>query len=254
MDRLISLEPSNTVCIRIEQSQKCNGFLTLRNVMHTMPVAFRLQPLMKSRYTIKPHSGIISPLDKLTVEIVYHLSPSSNLPETFPYSHDSFFLHSVVVPGAAIKDNTSTFDSIPNDWFTTKKKQVFVDTAVKVMFLGSSVLAQLVTDGSMDEIRDVLETSDPSWKSVDSVDQTGQTLLHLAISQGRADLVQLLLEFGPDIEAQNRSGSTPLETAAAAGEALIVELLLARRAITDKSHSSTWGGPIHMAATGATIT
>uniref|UniRef100_A0A2N9IFD6 Uncharacterized protein n=1 Tax=Fagus sylvatica TaxID=28930 RepID=A0A2N9IFD6_FAGSY len=59
----------------------------------------------------------------------------------------------------------------------------------------------------------------------------GKTLLHLAISQGRAELVQLLLEFEPDVKAQTRSGSSPLEAAAASGEALIVELLLARRAI-----------------------
>ncbi|XP_062109838.1 protein VAPYRIN-like [Humulus lupulus] len=252
MNRLISLEPSNLVAIRIEPGQKCYGQITLRNVMYTMPVAFRFQPLIKTRYSVKPQSGIIPPLEKITVEIVYHLTPGSTLPEYFPYSNDSFLLHSVVVPGATTRDYSTTYDAVPSDWFTTKKKQVFTDSGVKIMFVGSSVLARLVADGSMDEIRDVLEKSDPSWRAADSVDYEGQSLLHSAISQSRADLVQLILEFDPDVEAPSRSGCSPIEAAADSGEALIVELLLARKASTNRSENSTWG-PIHLAARGGHI-
>lgn len=247
MDRLIRLDPSNIVPIRVEQGQKCHGQITLCNVMYTMPVAFRLQPLIKTRYTVKPQSGIISPLATITVEIVYHLPPGTNLPHSFPHSEDTFLLHSVVVPGATIKEPSSMFDSVPSDWFTTKKKQVFIDSGIKIMFVGSPILAQLVADGSIDDIREVLECSDPTWKAVDSIDQQGHTLLHLAISQRRPDLVQLLLEFKPDIEAPSQSGSTPLEAASSLGEALIVELLLAHKATTERSESSTYG-PIHLAA------
>jgi hypothetical protein len=247
MDRLISLEPSNLVAVRIEHGHKCSGELTLRNVMYTMPVAFRLQPLIKTRYTVRPQAGIISPLATLTIEIVYHLPPGSNLPHSFPLCDDAFLLHSVVVPGAAIKEPSSMFDAVPNDWFTTKKKQVFIDSGIKIMFVGPPVLAQPVADGSMDDIRDVLEKSELDLRAVDSVDVHGQTLLHLAIAQSRADLVQLLLEFEPDVEAQNRSGSSPLEAATAAGESLTVELLLAHRASTERSESAA-SGPIHLAA------
>ncbi|KAI3705400.1 hypothetical protein L1987_75637 [Smallanthus sonchifolius] len=252
MDRLISLEPSNVVVIRVENGQKCCGKLTLKNVMYTMPVAFRLQLVNKDRYTVQPQSGIISPLTTLTVEITYDFHQSSGLPRSIPYCDDTFLLHSVVVPGAAIKNPKSTHDSVPNDWFTARKKQVFVDSGIRVMFVGSVVMASLVKDGSMDEIRDVLEKGDPSWRDVDSVDDEGQTLLHLAISQSRADLVQLLLEFEPDIEARNNLGMTPLEAASALGEGLIVELLLAHRASTDRSESSTWG-PVHLAAHGGHV-
>ncbi|KAJ8763193.1 hypothetical protein K2173_025578 [Erythroxylum novogranatense] len=244
MDRLISLEPSNLVAIRIEPGQKCYGELTLRNVMYTMPVAFRIQALNKARYTVKPQSGIIAPLATLTVDVTYHLPPGSVTPEIFPHCEDSFLLNSVVVPGAAIKDSTS--DAVPNDWFT-KKKQIFIDSGIKIMFVGSPVLAQLVKNGAMDDIREVLERSDPSWKSADSVDSHGQALLHIAIGQSRADIVQLILEFDPDVEFQNRTGTSPLEMAAGSGEALIVELLLAHRANTERSKSSTWG-PIHLSA------
>ncbi|KAK9128498.1 hypothetical protein Syun_017295 [Stephania yunnanensis] len=248
MDRLVSLEPSNQVAVRIEPGQRCHGELTLRNVMYTMPIAFKLQPMNKSRYTIRPQSAVILPLATLSVEITYILPPNSSLPETFPHSKDSFLLHSVVVPGA-VKDASSTLDSIPNDWFATRKKQVFIDSSINVCFVGSSILSYLVSKGSMDEIREVLEKSDPSWHACDSIDTQGQTLLHLAIAQSRPDLVQLLLEFEPDIGARNQSGCSPLETASGAGEVLIVELLLARRARTERSESSNWG-PIHFAAAG----
>ncbi|XP_057739078.1 protein VAPYRIN-like [Arachis stenosperma] len=247
MDRLIRLDPSNIVPIRVEPGQKCQGRITLRNVMYTMPVAFRLQPLIRTRYAVKPQTGVISPLGTVTVDIFYYLPPGSNLPHSFPHTDDSFLLHSVVVPGATIKEPSSMYDAVPTDWFTTKKKQVFVDSGINIMFVGSQILAQLVSDGSMDEIREVLEKSDPSWKPVDSVDSQGQSLLHLTISQRRADLVQLLLEFEPDIEASNRSGSTPLEAASSSGEALIVELLLAHKANPERSESSVFG-PIHYAA------
>ncbi|KAF5735164.1 ankyrin repeat and protein kinase domain-containing protein 1-like [Tripterygium wilfordii] len=247
MDRLISLEQSNLVPIRIEPGLKGVGELTLRNVMYTMPVAFRLQPMNKARYTVKPQSGVISPLATLTVEITYVLPPGVSLPETYPHCEDSFLLHSVVVPGATIKDPSSTFDAVPNDWFTTKKKQVFIDSAIKIMFVGSPILARLVKDGSMDEIREVLEKSNPAWNPADSVDSHGRSLLHIAIAQCRPDIVQLLLEFEPDIELQSRTGSSPLEAAVGSGEALIVELLLARRARTERSETSNWG-PIHLAA------
>ncbi|CAA3001644.1 ankyrin repeat and kinase domain-containing 1-like [Olea europaea subsp. europaea] len=247
MDRLVSLEPSNVVTIRIEAGQRCYGELTLRNVMYTMPVAFRLQPMNKTRYGIRPQSGIILPLTTVTVEITYQLSPNSSLPDHFPHCDDSFILQSVVAPGAAVKDISSTYDSVPSEWFTNKKKQVYSDSGIRIMFAGSLILAQLVTKGYMDEIREVLEKSDPGWKAADSVDADGQSLLHLAIAQSRPDLVQLLLEFGPDIEAHSRSGCSPLEAAAASNEGLIVELLLAHKATPERSESSTWG-PIHLSA------
>lgn len=247
MDKLISLEPSNLVPIRVEHGQKCCGELTLRNVMYTMPVAVRIQPTNKSRYTIRPQSAIISPLTTLKIEIMYDFGSNYSLPDSFPYCEDTFLLHSVVVPGAAVKNSTSTHNAVPIEWFTTKKKQVFIDSGIKVMFVGPVVLAQLVANGSMDKIRDVLDKSNPAWKPANCVDSKGQSLLHLAIAQNRPDLVQLLLEFDANVEAKSRSGSTPLDAAVASGEPLIVELLLAHRANTEQSESSTWG-PVHVAA------
>ncbi|KZV28399.1 hypothetical protein F511_03202 [Dorcoceras hygrometricum] len=247
MDRLISLEPSNIVTVRIEAGRRCCGSVTLRNVMHTMPVAFQIQPVDKTRYAVVPSSGIIPPLSTFRIEITYHLPPNSSLPESFPHSDDLFVLQSVVTPCATFKTPSATRDSVPSEWFTNKKKQVYSDTGIRIMFVGASILARLVAEGYMDEMREVLENSDPEWRAADSVDSHGKSLLHLAIAQRRPDLVQLLLEFQADTEACGESASSPVEAAAALGEALIVELLLAHKASTERSVSSTFG-PIHLAA------
>ncbi|KAG0478780.1 hypothetical protein HPP92_013499 [Vanilla planifolia] len=251
MDRLIRLEPSNQVVVRIEPGQRCYGSLTLRNVMYTMPVAFRILPLNRNRYGIRPQTGIIAPLATLTVEITYMPPPppAPLLPDCAPESDDTFFLDSVVAPGASVKEGAafSSLDSVPVDWFTAKKKQVFSDSALRVFLVGSAVLSRLVAEGDMEKVRQVLESSDPEWHSADSADPNGQTLLHLAISRGRADLVQLILEFGADVEARNRAGRSALEAASAAGETLIAELLLARGASTRPSPESP-RGPVHHAA------
>ncbi|PKA50910.1 E3 ubiquitin-protein ligase KEG [Apostasia shenzhenica] len=253
MDRLIKLEPSNQVAVRVEPGQRCYGELTLRNVMYTMPVAFRLLPLNRARFSVRPQTGIIAPLATLKLEITYlpPASPAPLLPDCAPDSDDSFFLDSVVSPGVSFKDGSGavSLDAVPADWFTAKKKQVFTDSGLRVFFVGSAVLSRLVEGGDMERVREVLEISDPNWRAADSADADGETLLHLAIARGRADLVQLILEFGADVEAKSRAGRSPLEAAAAGGEALIAELLLARGASTERSSGSSWG-PLHHAAAG----
>ncbi|KAF8369434.1 hypothetical protein HHK36_032555 [Tetracentron sinense] len=196
MDKLISLEPSNQVVIRIELGQKCYGELTLRNVMYTMPVAFILQPMNKNRYTVRPQSGIISPLSTLVLEITYVSPPNSNLPDSFPHSDDSFLLHSVVVPGAAVKDPSSTFDSIPNDLPMVLWKKF------------EKYLKGVTRNGG----------------AADSVDEHGQTLLHLAIAQSRPDL---LIKLAPKDPNPPHGGSTP---AARGGHMEVMRLLLLKGA------------------------
>nr|CAD1827632.1 unnamed protein product [Ananas comosus var. bracteatus] len=65
----------------------------------------------------------------------------------------------------------------------------------------------------------------------------------------RPDLVQLLLEFGADVEPPGLGPTTPLEASAPAGEALIAELLLARGAQQRRGAGSA-AGPVHAAAAG----
>lgn len=62
--------------------------------------------------------------------------------------------------------------------------------------------------------------------TVFSVHQAGQTALMLAVSHGRQEMVQALLECGADVNVQDDEGSTALMCASEHGRAEIVKLLL----------------------------
>ncbi|CAD6342447.1 unnamed protein product [Miscanthus lutarioriparius] len=249
MDRLVIPEPSNEVMVRVEPGRQTRGELTLRNAMHTMPVAFRLQPAVRGRFAVRPHTGILAPLAAVTVEVLYLASVAPEGPSESggggggggSRGEDAFLLHSVVVPGAAVKEPVTALDSVNPEWFSARRKQVFVDSGIRASFVGASVAARLVEAGAVEALREVLDRSEPEWRAADATDESGRTLLDLAVSLGRADIVQVLLEYGADADKPSR-GRTPLETAAASGECLIAELLLANGATPAGSDA------IHMAA------
>ncbi|PVH31439.1 hypothetical protein PAHAL_9G147100 [Panicum hallii] len=232
MDRLVIPEPSSEVMIRVEPGRQARGELTLRNAMHTMPVAFRLQPAVRGRFAVRPHTGILAPLAAVTVEVQYLASGAPEGPSGSgggSRGEDAFLLHSVVAPGAAVKEPVTALDSVNPEWFSARRKQVFVDSGIRATFVGASVAARLVAAGAVEALREVLDRSEPEWRSADAAEESGRTLLDLAVGLGRADIVQVLLEYGADADKPSR-GRTPLETAAASGECLIAELLLANGA------------------------
>ncbi|KAL6230235.1 hypothetical protein BDW75DRAFT_248859 [Aspergillus navahoensis] len=77
-------------------------------------------------------------------------------------------------------------------------------------------------------------------------DQIGQTAIHLAISEGREDLVQDLLECGRlDVNAAWGNGRTPLHTAAAGyKDTKFVKLLLAQDGIDVNRATNTGETPL----------
>ncbi|KAM0826455.1 hypothetical protein ACQ4PT_068871 [Festuca glaucescens] len=246
MDRLVIPEPTNEVVVRVEPGRPARGELTLRNAMHTMPVAFRLQPAVRGRFAVRPHTGILAPLASVTVEVLYLSSVAPDGPGGTGgggggRGEDAFLLHSVVAPGASVREPVSALDSVNPEWFSARKKQVFVDSGIRASFVGASVAARLVVAGAVEALREVLDRSDPEWRAADAADEPGNTLLDLAVGLGRADIVQVLLEYGADADKPSR-GRTPLEIAAASGECLIAELLVANGATPSGSDA------LHVAA------
>lgn len=66
---------------------------------------------------------------------------------------------------------------------------------------------------------------------IDTVDHTGQTLLHHAIYRNEYDMVLSLLdEVAAPIDLKNSNGMTPLSTAAFSGNIRMLKLLLDRGA------------------------
>ncbi len=65
---------------------------------------------------------------------------------------------------------------------------------------------------------------------VNSRDRLGSTPLSLAVTFGKSEAVEFLLDNGADIHSLDRGNSTPLHTAALFGHRRVVELLLSHRA------------------------
>ena len=58
-----------------------------------------------------------------------------------------------------------------------------------------------------------------------SGDSYSRTPLHWAVAQRRIQAVRLLLEYGADIKARDKSGDTPSQYGSSSGEHEIMELL-----------------------------
>ncbi|GEM_PF-1940430 len=78
-------------------------------------------------------------------------------------------------------------------------------------------------------------------------DELGENLLHKAVSFGRKDMMQFLLERGFSVYEKNNSDQTPLHEASAKGYREIAEALISHGAdITAKDHQGDT--PLHLAA------
>jgi ankyrin repeat protein len=69
---------------------------------------------------------------------------------------------------------------------------------------------------------------------VNSIDEfTGQTLLSYAAEHGKTEVLQLLLEWHPEVDWKDKMGRTPLSYSAGNGHTEAVRLLLVRDAEVD---------------------
>jgi len=83
-------------------------------------------------------------------------------------------------------------------------------------------LAEISSETQRQVVRRLFGMGDVNVKAK----QHGQTALMLAVSHGRLDMVNLLLEAGADINIKDDDGSTSLMCASEHGHAAIVRLLL----------------------------
>lgn len=71
-------------------------------------------------------------------------------------------------------------------------------------------LAEATTMDGLNRLREVLETAvfDPNVKDTDR----GMTPLHYAANKGNLEAIEILIDNGADVNAQNKRGRTPLHT------------------------------------------
>ncbi|KEQ94107.1 hypothetical protein AUEXF2481DRAFT_54524, partial [Aureobasidium subglaciale EXF-2481] len=94
---------------------------------------------------------------------------------------------------------------------------------------GPNALNQAAADGDEEEVRRLLEQG----ASVEGILDDRQTPLQFAAQEGHTRIVQLLIEYGADINALGYNGSaleTPLQAAAVSDRIAIARLLLDRGA------------------------
>jgi ankyrin repeat protein len=68
----------------------------------------------------------------------------------------------------------------------------------------------------------------------------GWTPLHVAVEQGNADIVRILVEHGADATIQANDGRTPLHMAAETGNVEVLRILVGQDTDTAQS-TRTWG-------------
>ncbi|KAI5678952.1 hypothetical protein M9H77_09902 [Catharanthus roseus] len=96
------------------------------------------------------------------------------------------------------------------------------------------------------EVVRLLSASEPSVSGVNSVDDEGWAPLHSAASSGNADIVEILLSRG-DVNLKNKGGRTALHYAASKGWMEVAQILLSHGAklnLKDKVGCT----PLHRAA------
>ena len=83
-------------------------------------------------------------------------------------------------------------------------------------------LAVISSDTHRSVVKKLFSTADLNVRA----SQHGQTALMLAVSHGRLDMVDLLLEAGADVNAGNKVGKTPVALAAESGMLTVLDRLV----------------------------
>ncbi|KAF4674347.1 protein kinase kinase kinase [Perkinsus chesapeaki] len=81
-----------------------------------------------------------------------------------------------------------------------------------------------VKDGSLDEVRKALD-ADRS-RVTRATDRDGKTILHIAASLGRDELIPLIYQYGIDVNEKDKDGWTPLHHAAFVNQIDAIQALL----------------------------
>ncbi|GAU91550.1 hypothetical protein RvY_03782 [Ramazzottius varieornatus] len=173
----------------------------------------------------------------------------------------SFFSKAKLPPGPPFSKKSSCpeMDGAPaytdNAFPAETKRLLESDASVPLLFqYTDQEIFQLADEGMTEELDRVLRAT-PS--KLDVVDDSGKSLLHHAAENGRPPVIDLLVQKGANILANDHEGNTPLHLAAARNQSGAVETLMALRLRTVKrgacdaafmcAHNDELETPMHIA-------
>ncbi|EXJ78295.1 hypothetical protein A1O3_09456 [Capronia epimyces CBS 606.96] len=113
----------------------------------------------------------------------------------------------------------------------------------------ANMLTRAIETGDIEAVRSHL---DEHADALTTPDEDGQPPLHVALQEGRRDIVELLLQCGASIETAGYHGWRPLHIAASLGNLELVDLCLAHNASIE-TRTSTSQTPLHKAASSHSV-
>lgn len=133
------------------------------------------------------------------------------------------------------------------------KKIIIVLLAVFIFILPSMAqeIHKAVREGDIEKVKTLLEEN-PELVNTKG-DLQGEMPIHWAATQGKLDIVKLLIEKGADLNVFNIYGDSPLHGASQRGFASIVDLLIKKGADLDAESLSSQHSAINYAAMGGHI-
>lgn len=222
------------VRFHIEVGQAAHAKIRVQSLMHTIPVAIKVFTSAPHRYTLRTQPIIIPPLGEHLLEI--SMAAQSSFSNSIPYSQDKIYVKSLMVP-------TGKASHIELEkWFSTRKKHVFLDAVLRIVFTGEHVLWRLAMYGSMESVQEVLQDTYANAK-----DSHERTALFIAAGHGNAAAVKALLASKCDVNGKDCDGLTPLFVAVLGGYYETVKMLLDARAETELKNACGWTC-LHVAA------
>ncbi|XP_042409928.1 26S proteasome non-ATPase regulatory subunit 10-like [Zingiber officinale] len=108
-------------------------------------------------------------------------------------------------------------------------------------------LIHVAASAGRSQVVDVLSAGDPSATGVNSKDEEGWAPIHSAASIGNAEIVEILLSRGADANLANDGGRTALHYAASKGWSKVAEILVNHGAKINKK-DKVGCTPLHRAA------
>eukprot|EP00250_Pteridium_aquilinum_P033279 c5402_g1_i1 orf=1-2583(-) len=242
MNHLVHVEEKEII-IDFELGRKCKTTVHLRNLMHTMPVAFKLQTTSPYKFLVRPSNGYIQPLAECTLEVI--LKPQQELPPAFPFSEEKFVLKTALAPSG--DDDIALPERVRNEWFLSPKTQIFTNAKLKVVYIGTFLLQHCIASGDVFGVKQMLMRQTRG----STAGEDGRTELHVAASIGSLKLVKILLQHGSEIDAVDTLGKTPLWEAVSGEHVEVLKELLVHGASSHLDESLKRGSiaAIHVAAT-----